>query len=113
MKGLHYIIACRFNNRIKYSLTHEHKWIELTDGLEISETVYQANGWEKPRRIVMVRQDIDKRPKAAGKQIKQLELFEDEEDFGKYRYSCFVTDLDLPPRSYMTHIAEGRILRIG
>ena len=27
-KDLHYIIACRFNNRIKYSLTHERKWIE-------------------------------------------------------------------------------------
>ena len=72
MKGLHYIIACRFNNRIKYSLTHERKWIELTDGLEISENIYLANGWEKPRRIVMVRQDIEKCPKAAGKQIKQL-----------------------------------------
>ena len=59
MKGLHNIIACRFNNRKKYSLTHERKWIELTDGLEISETIYQANGWEKPRRIVMVRQEID------------------------------------------------------
>ena len=82
MKGLHYIIACRFNNRIKYSLTHERKWIELTDGLEISENIYLANGWEKPRRIVMVRQDIEKCPKATGKQIKQLELFEDEEDFG-------------------------------
>ena len=46
----------------------------------------------------MVRQEIDKHPKAAGKQIKQLELFEDEEDFGKYRYSYFVTDLDLPAK---------------
>ena len=97
-KGLHYVIACRFNNRIKYSLANERKWIELTDGLEISENTYQANSWERPRRIVMVRQEIEKRPKAAGKQIKQLELFEDEEDFGKYRYSCFVTDLDLPAK---------------
>lgn len=97
-KELHYIIACRFNNRIKYSLTHERKRIELAEGLEISETTYQANGWEKARRIVMVRQEIEKRPKAAGKQIKQMELFEDEEDFGKHRYSCFVTDLDLPAK---------------
>ena len=36
--------------------------------------------------------------KAAGKQIKQLELFMDEEDFGKYLYSCFVTALDLPAK---------------
>ena len=66
--------------------------------MEISETIYRANSWEKPRRIVMVRQEIEKRPKAAGKQIKQMDLFEDEEDFGKYRYSCFVTDLDLPAK---------------
>ena len=47
--------------------------------MEISETTYQANGWEKARRIVMVRQEIEKRPKAAGKQIKQLELDEAKE----------------------------------
>ena len=97
-RQLHYIIACRFNNRIKYSLTHEKTWTEVTDGLEIAETTYQAEGWEKPRRIVMVRQEVEKRPKAAGKQVRQLELFEDEKDFGKYRYSCFVTDLELPAK---------------
>ncbi len=97
-KELSYIIACRFNNRIKYSLTHERAWVEVTDGLEISETNYQAGTWENPRRIIMVRQEIEKRPKAAGKQIKQLELFEDWNDFGRYRYSCFVTNLTLPAK---------------
>ena len=97
-KELHYIVTCRFNNRIKYSLTHECAWVEITDGLEISEMTYQANGWEKPRRIMMVRQEMEKRPKAAGKQIRQLELFEDGNDFGKYRYSCLVTDLELPAK---------------
>ena len=43
-RKLHYIVACRFNNRIKYSLTYERTWVEITDGLEISETTYQANG---------------------------------------------------------------------
>lgn len=98
-KGLHYIVACRFNNMIKYNLTHEKVWIEVANGIEISETTYQAQGWERPRRIVMVRQEIEKRPKAAGKQVRQLELFEDENDFGKYRYSCFVTDLELPAKT--------------
>lgn len=77
---LTHIIACRFNNRIKYSLTHETIWVEVTDGLDISETTYKSDSWEKPRRIIMVRQEIEKHPMAAGKQIKQLELFEDEED---------------------------------
>ena len=95
---LPYIIACRFNNRIKYSLTHETAWVEVSDGLDISETTYKSYSWEKPRRIIMVRQEIQKRPMAAGKQIKQLELFEDEEDFGKYRYSCYVTNLTLPAK---------------
>ena len=97
-KRLHYIVACRFNNRIKYGLTHESVWTEVADGLEIAETTYQAEGWERERRIVMVRQEVEKRPKAAGKTIRQLELFEDERDFGKYRYSCYVTDLDLPAK---------------
>ena len=97
-KRLHYIVACRFNNRIKYSLTHQQVWTEVTDGLDIAETTYQAEGWDKPRRIVMARQEIETRPKAAGKTIKQLELFDDEADYGKYRYSCYVTDLDLPAK---------------
>ncbi len=63
-KKLHYIIACRFNNRIKCALTHEHAWIEVVNGLEISETTYQANGWDKPGRMVMVRQETEKRPNA-------------------------------------------------
>ena len=97
-KRLHYIVACRFNNRIKYSLTHERAWVQVDDGLDISETTYRAEDWNRPRRVVMVRQEVEKRPQAAGKQVRQLELFEDGADFGKYRYSCFVTDLDLPAK---------------
>lgn len=41
---------------------------------------------------------LNKSPKAAGKVVKQLELFEDEAEYGKYRYSCYVTNLDLPAR---------------
>ena len=32
-KELYYIIACWFNNRFKYSLTHEHVWVEVLNGL--------------------------------------------------------------------------------
>ena len=97
-RNLHYIVARRFNNRIKSCLTHEKVWTEITDGLEISETVYKAEDWKESRRIVMIKQEVEKRPKAAGKQVKQMELFEDEADFDKYRYSCLVTNLDLPAK---------------
>lgn len=46
----------------------------------------------------MVRQEIEKRPQAAGKRVRQLELFEDGNNFGRYRYSCFVTNLGLPAK---------------
>ena len=72
--------------------------MEVANGLEISETTYQVNSWDKPRRIIMVRQEIEKRPNAAGKQVRQLKLFEDGNDFGKYRYSCLVTNLRLPAK---------------
>ena len=97
-RQLSYIIACRLNNRIKYSLTREKTRVEVADGLEIAETTYQAEHWDSPKRIVMVRQEVEKRPKAAGKQVRELELFEDEQDFGKDRYSCFVTNLALPAK---------------
>ena len=41
----------------------------------------------------MVRQEIEKRPKATGKQLK---LFEEEGIYKSYRYSCHITSLDLP-----------------
>ena len=71
-KCLPYIVACRFNNNIKIQLASQAKWTEVDDGLHIAESTYQAQDWEKPRRIIMVRQEIDKRPKAAGKKIKKI-----------------------------------------
>jgi len=94
-KKLNYIIASRLYLPIKRKLANHKTWLKLGDGIEIAETTYKAEDWDKPRRIVMVRQHINKRPKAAGK---QLRLFEDEEVYKNYRYSCFFTNLDLPAK---------------
>lgn len=116
-KRLSYIVACRFNNSIKIQLASQAKWTEVADGIHIAESTYQAQDWKKPRRIIMVRQEIDKRPKAAGKKIKkiknskQLELFPDVAELGNYRYSCFITSLTLPAKASTTSIAEGLTLR--
>ena len=42
----------------------------------------------------MVRQMISERPNATGKSLK---LFEEEGIYNNYRYSCFITNLTLPP----------------
>ena len=102
-KNLDYIVACRFNNGIKAALVQETKWVEVGNGIAIGDTTYQAADWKAPRRIVMVRQDTDIRPKCAGKKIKkikgkQLSLFPEYADLGRYRYSCYVTSLILPAK---------------
>lgn len=65
----------------------------------------------------MVRQRIDKHPKAAGKQIRQMELFPDVADLSNYRYSCFFTNMALPMKviydTYRGRIdSENRIKKI-
>jgi len=95
-RQLNYIIAAKFYLPIKRKLARHRTWLRLDDGLEIAETIYQADDWEEPRRMIMVRQEIQKRPKAAGK---QLRLFEDEDIYKNYRYSCFMTNLDLPAKA--------------
>jgi hypothetical protein len=90
-----YIIAARFYTPIKRTLANHRNWWKLDEGIEIAETYYKSEDWSEPRRMIMVRQQIDKRPKAAGK---QLRLFEDEAIYKDYRYSCFVTNLTLPAK---------------
>ncbi len=65
----------------------------LDDGLEIVVFDYQAPSWSRPRRVVSIRQKIDERPDAKGK---QFSLFANGPIFACYRYGAMVTDMDLP-----------------
>lgn len=93
---INYIIAAKFYQPIKWKLAQHTTWLTLDDGIEIGETEYQSIDWENPRRLVMIRQEINKRPKAAGK---QLRLFEDLGIYKNYRYSCFITNMNLPAKT--------------
>ncbi len=55
--------------------------------------MYQSPFWNCPRRMIMVRQHLPTRPKATGRMLK---LFEGSGIYQNYRYSCFITNLDLP-----------------
>ncbi len=90
-----YVIAAKLYRPVKITLAKHKSWLKLDEGIEIAETTYQAPGWDHPRRMVMVRQEIEKRPKAAGK---QLHLFGEESIYNNYRYSCFITNLKMSAR---------------
>ena len=93
-KPMDYIIAAKFTRPIQRLIHDSKSWLVLDKGIEISEQMYQSQSWEKPRRIVVVRQRIKDRPKAPGK---QLTLFAEEEIYKNYRYSAYVTSLKLAP----------------
>ena len=91
-KGIKFIIVARHYSTIQRKVAGLQDWWNLEDGLQITETSYQSDTWDKPRRLVVVRQQIKKRPKATGKQLK---LFKDEGIYQNYRYSCYITNLEL------------------
>ena len=100
LKNISYIIAAKFYYPTKLKIIRQKIWIKISDGLEIADTTIKSEGWNKERRMIIVRQEIQKRPEATGKKMKLVEktikLFDDENIYKNYRYSCFITNLDLP-----------------
>jgi hypothetical protein len=90
-ESINYIVVARHYSTIQRKIVSLKNWWNLDDGLQITESTYQSDLWEKPRRLIVVRQQIQKRPKATGK---QLSLFKEEGIYQDYRYSCYITNLD-------------------
>ena len=114
-KKLNYIVAVRLYAPVQQLIASHKTWLRLSSGIEVAESVYQSPLWDKPRRIVMVRQHIPTRPKATGRSLK---LFQDEGIYKQYRYSCFITSLDLPCEQIWTLYrqradSENRIKELG
>jgi hypothetical protein len=86
-----YIVAAKIFGTIKQILQNDSGWISLKDGIEIKEFQHRAVGWKEGRRFIAVRKNIVKLPRATGK----LLLFEESQLPSIYRYSVFVTNLDL------------------
>ncbi len=91
-KGINYIISARLTQGLQQAILRDARWFALETGLELAEITYQAYGWDKARRIVIVRQSI-KRKNAPGK---TLSLFADDPDLQGWRYGAMVTSLNLP-----------------
>ncbi len=82
-----YVIAVRMYPNVKSEVLGQKTWINLCKGIELSEMKFQhENG--KLRRYIIVKKKVEDRPNAGGKM-----LFE---DLPGYRFSCYVTNLELP-----------------
>lgn len=103
-KPIDYVIAAKFTHPIQRILKDSTNWLLIDNGIEICEQIYKSDSWEKPRRMVIVRQKIKERPEAPGK---QLTLFKDEDIFRNYRYSAYVTNMKYAPAE-IWRIYRGR-----
>ncbi|RLC36198.1 IS1380 family transposase [candidate division Kazan bacterium] len=95
-KPMNYIIAVRFYSPIKQLLRSKQNWIRLSEGVEVATTEYQSPVWNKPRKLILVRQDIKVRPGATGKQLRLKFEENDVAYYRHYRYSAYVTNMTLP-----------------
>jgi hypothetical protein len=86
--GLGYVIVAKEYPTIKCRAREAH-FHRLQSGFEVAEFRYQAHGWPKPRRFVVMRRPIPEDPVEA----KQLTLFKDR----RYAYGVYVTNLGLAP----------------
>jgi len=96
-KGLIYAISARFTLGLK-NLTAVASWRELQPGVEVSEVMFQAHGWKRKRRVVLIRQRTKDRDFIRGR-----ELFDDP----AYAYQAILTNRTEAPeevwRFYRPH----------
>ena len=97
-KGQAYIIACKLTPMLKRSVAGLRDWTSIEEGIAISELDYSGIYWEKSRRVIVVRQEVDRHPKALGKPLVEVP---------GYLFHAFVTTLTLPPAE-VWRIYNGR-----
>ena len=109
-----YILGVPFYQIIQKKIPKVTDWKEIAHGISISEFQFQHKDekWDKDRRYIIVRQEIEVKEDAKGKQLK---LFEEDYEISKYRFSCYVTSMDLEPvniwRRYRTRAGDENIIK--
>jgi hypothetical protein len=87
-KKLIYAVAARFTGGLKNRVAGIQDWRELEAGIAVTETVFQADGWSRARRVVLVRQRTQDKDFIRGR-----ELFDDP----AYAYQAILTNRTDPP----------------
>jgi GTP-binding protein EngB required for normal cell division len=80
-----YIVVARVMDKLRRKIVGLQDWVQLNERTAAAECYYQAEGWSRPRRIVVFRFPKHERPTG------QL-LF----DMPGYSYAVYVTNLRLP-----------------
>lgn len=97
-KRLAYVMSCKLYTNLQNEIYQITRWRALDEGIWIGEFSYKQNGWKNPRRIVVIKQDEEIRPRATGKKLKTLfsDLGVADNKVYNTRYHAFVTNQTLP-----------------
>jgi len=87
-RGIHYAIVARMTPHMKSAIFAIREWTPIGTGLATAELFFQAPGWNAPRRIVIVREEIRERPDAKGRRLIEVP---------GYTFHGIATTLGLPP----------------
>src|SRR3954454_3558180 len=71
-KKMAYVMACKLYANLQAEIYQLTKWNAIGEGLWISEIRYKQGGWKRARRIIVIRQSEEIRPKATGRKLKTL-----------------------------------------
>ena len=97
-KSIPYVMSCKLYANLQSTIYSIKDWNGFGEGLWISEIMYKQGGWSKDRRIIIIKQSEEIRPRATGKKLKTLFSSLGFEDHRLYRtrYHAFVTNQTLP-----------------
>lgn len=109
-----YILGVPFYQIIQKEIPKIKEWTEVAPGIALSEFQFQHKDekWDKDRRYIIVRQEIEIKKDAKGKQLK---LFKEDYEISKYRYSCYITSMDFTSveiwRIYRSRAGDENIIK--
>lgn len=110
-----YIIAVRLHAIVQQCIQRVTQWRRIAPGIEVGQFWFEhlSEKWTQPRRYVVVRQEVARRPQAAGK---QPSLFRDLPQWREYRFSVFITnDHDAAPeaiwREYRPRACDENVIK--
>lgn len=97
-KQIAYVMACKLYANLQSEIGAIKRWVAIGEGIWISEISYKQGGWKAARRIVVIKQDEEIRPRATGKKLKTLfsDLGLADDKAYRTRYHAFVTNQSLP-----------------
>ena len=91
--NLKYIVAAKMYAGLVREIFEADNWVPYSDGIDTCSIECKLKGWDRTRRIVVIRKSKNKHPNSSGKS-----LFKEYDEFSNYLYSAFVTNMELSDR---------------